>query len=504
MANIPIALPPGVYANGTEYQAAGRWRDSNLVRWWNGRMRPVGGWQRFTTAALDAPVRGLFTWRDNNGARFLAAGTADKLYAHDGGAIYDITPTGLVAGNVDSLYGLGWGADLYGTAAYGTPRASSGLIFDACTWSLDAFGQYLVACSTADGTPYVWRGTSDAKALPMANAPLMNRGMFVTDERMVVLLGAGGDPRNVQWCAQGDYTLWTPAATNTAGSIKVNSVGVLVAGHRFVSGQYLLFTDIDVHTMSYVGQPFVYGLNRVGDKCGLVGKHAKAPVALTTGTAIVWMGQSNFYIYDGTVRALPCEVQERVFNDFNGLQGAKVCAGVNSQFGEVWFFYPSATSVENNRYVVWNYRENTWYVGALPRTAWADRDAWPYPVAAGVDCQLYQHEQGWTDSGLSRVGNVYAESGPIGIGAGDNVMNVSTILLDSNAGEAANLSLSFFMRKNPQAPETQTQAYKNPKANGEIDARFGAKQVRVRVDIQADGPFDFGTLRLDATKGEGR
>lgn len=497
----PIDLPAGMFANGTEYQSRGRWHDGSLVRWWNGKLRPVGGWQRFTTAALNAPCRGLFTWRDNNAARFLAAGTATKLYAHDGGTLYDITPAGLQVGNVDTLYGLGWGSDKYGTASFGTARTSSGLLFDATTWSLDAFGQYLVACSTADGVAYVWRGLGDATALAMTNAPTGNRALFVTDERMVVLLGAGGDPRNVQWCAQGDYTTWAPAATNTAGSIKVNSAGVLVTGQRYMSQQYLLFTDIDVHTMTYIGQPFVYSIIRAGDKCGILGKNAKASV----NGAVVWMGQSNFYIYDGTVRAIPCEVQERVFGNLNVLQGAKAVAGVNSQYGEVWFFYASATSVENDSYAVWNYKENLWYTGKLGRTAWVDRDSWQYPVGAGTDYQLYQHEQDWSDSGNSRVGTVYAISGPIEIASGEVTTDVGGFFLDADGlAGAGNMAVSFMCRNAPMAAETQAGPYRNLKPDGSIDCRFNARQIRVRVDLAADGPFDFGTIRLDAKGGSKR
>jgi hypothetical protein len=496
----PVKLPPGIYANGTEYDAKGRWHSASLVRWYNGKLRPVGGWQRFTTAPLDFPARGLFTWRDNNANRFLAAGTANSLYAHDGGTLYDITPTGLSAGNVDSMYGTGWGSALYGQTAYGTPSTSNGLILEATVWSLDAFGQYLVACSPADGRAWVWTGTSEAQATVMPNAPIGNRGLFVTDEHMVVLLGAGSNPRNVQWCAQGDYTTWTPLATNTAGSLQINSVGILMSAARYVSGQYLLFTDIDVHAMTYIAQPYVYGITRVGEKCGILGRYAKANV----NGVIVWMGPSNFFMYDGAVHVMPCDVQEYVFNNINTLQGAKCFAGVNSQFSEVWFFYASAASSEIDSYVIWNYKENLWSVGQLARSAWADRDAWPFAVGAGIDCNLYQHEQGWTNSGVSRVGQVYAETGPIELGNGDYTMDVSRLLLDCNPGDAANLSLSFTTRDNPQMPEVVYGPYQNPAPNGEIPTRFCGRQVKLKVGLQADGPFDFGTLRMDVQQGSKR
>jgi hypothetical protein len=198
-------------------------------------------------------------------------------------------------------------------------------------------------------------------------------------------------------------------------------------------------------------------------------------------------------------------VQERVFSNINVLQGAKAVAGVNAQFGEVWFFYASAMSVENDSYAVWNYKENTWYVGTLSRTAWADRDAWPFAVGAGADGTLYQHEQDWTDSGNTRVGTVFAESGPILVGNGDSIMDVSAITLDTDAAGAANVQVRFLGKNNPLATlETSYGPFANPKGDGYLDARFSARQIKVRVELMADGPFDFGTLRLDAQKGSQR
>ena len=151
MPLVPLQLPPGVYRNGTDMQAAGRWRDASLVRWADGTMRPVAGWEpRFDLN--DAVPRGAHVWRDLNNNRYMAVGTWDKLYAiAQSGTITDITPAGLTTGNATATQNIGYGGGLYGSYAYGTPRPDVGSYTEATTWDLDNWGEELVACSSADG-----------------------------------------------------------------------------------------------------------------------------------------------------------------------------------------------------------------------------------------------------------------------------------------------------------------------------------------------------------------
>ena len=154
MPLVPLALPPGVYRNGTDMQAAGRWRDASLVRWADGTMRPVHGWgERFDLN--DAVPRGMHVWRDLSNNRYVAVGMWDKLYAvSQAGTVTDITPVGLTTGNAVAAQNLGYGGGLYGVGAYGTPRSDNSSFADATTWSLDNWGEELVACSNADGDLY--------------------------------------------------------------------------------------------------------------------------------------------------------------------------------------------------------------------------------------------------------------------------------------------------------------------------------------------------------------
>lgn len=494
---VPIELPPGMYGNGTEYDARGRWRSGNLVRWYNGKLRPVGGWMRFTPTPLVQIVRALLTWRDNAGYARLAAGTAGKLYVHDGAIASDITPSGLVPGRENGNVGLGYGADDYGEDDYGTPRVASGLTLDATVWDLDNFGQNLIAFSPADGRIFQWvppDATVHATVLA-ASAPTQNAAVLVTDERSILALGADGDPRRVSWCSLENSTDWTATATNTAGSLQLNTNGRLMNGRR-MPGEALLWTDVDLHRLRFQGVPYVYGTERVSTNCGLIGRKAHSAAQ----NFAVWMGQRSFFIYDGAgVRPLPSEVQERVFNDLNYLQASKIVASNNSQYSEIWWFYPSANSLENDSYVVWNYKENWWATGKLSRTAWADREVWPYPIAAAPDGNLYQQEQGWTAGGMTRTASVYAQSGPFDIDSGERVLYVSQLIPD-NSGDVG-LSYEFQTRLTPNSSAQSFGPYAELHGQGYLDARFSGRQAVMVVRPQEDGLFNLGVIRLDTTTG---
>ena len=280
MAYIPLKIPPGVYRNGTEYQSAGRYYDSSLVRWFEGTMRPVGGWRKRSTSQMTGACRGFINWRDNSGSRWIAAGTHSKLYAmNEAGTLKDITPSGFAPGSADAVAKIGYGYGPYGSYAYGVARPDTGTFTAATTWSLDTWGEYLVGCSSSDGKLYEWQlgFTTPTLAAAIANAPTSNEAVLVTAERFVFALGAGGNPRKVQWCDQEDNTVWTPATDNLAGDFELATPGTLLAGKR-VKGVNLLFTDVDVHTAQYVGAPFVYGFEKAGSGCGLISAQSVAAI----------------------------------------------------------------------------------------------------------------------------------------------------------------------------------------------------------------------------------
>jgi hypothetical protein len=490
MALIPISIPPGVYRSGTELQSAGRWYDVNLVRWTEGAMEPVGGWEVRPISALTGKARSLITWKTNGNVRLMAAGTSSKLYAvTQSNVLVDITPTGFTAGSDDASTGAGYGIGTYSGGFYGTPRPDSGSVTPATTWSLDTWGEYLVGCSTSDGKLYEWQldYTTPTKAAVIANAPVNCIGLLVTAERSLFALGASGDARTVAWSDLENNTVWTASSTNLAGSIQLQTSGRIITAKR-VRGQNLILTDIDAHTLTYVGQPFVYQAEIAGRACGA----ASANCVAVLDNMAVWMGQKGFHVYDGYVKPLPCEVYDYVFNNINTNQISKVYAVNNSQYNEVWWFYPSAGSNENDSYVSWDYVENHWSIGTLARTAGTDRSVFRNPIMIGTDNYIYDHEVGLNYSGALP----YAETGPFQIGQGDQVLYINEMIPDER--NQGSVSATFTTRYYPTSEETTYGPYSLTQPTS---VRFNGRQIKMRVTTTTPSDWRVGTQRLNAIPG---
>jgi hypothetical protein len=453
-------------------------------------MRPVGGWRKRQTTQISGAPRGLLTWRDNSATRWIAVGTHTKLYAiNEGGVTKEITPTGFTAGIADALLKIGYGYGAYGTAAYGIARPDLGSITPATTWALDTWGQNLVACSNADGKLYEWSlgFATPTLAVAIANAPTNNQSLLVTDERFLFALGAGGNPRKVQWSDQEDNATWTPSTLNQAGDFELTSVGTLQCGKRF-RGSALLFTDVDVHVATYIGPPYVYSFERAGTGCGVISKQAVG----VNDNAAIWMSSNGFWYYDGFVKPLASDVSDYVYSNINLTQASKVYCVHNSKFGEMWWFYPSATSNENDSYVLFNYRENHWSIGLLSRTAGTDAGVFANPLMTSPDGFVYEHEVGFDYEGAQP----YAESGPIEIATGDRVVSVNEMVPDENT--QGDVQARFSTRFYPNAPEFNYGPYSmaNP-----TSVRVTGRQLAVRIEGVTNSSWRVGVPRLNVVLG---
>jgi hypothetical protein len=494
----PIKLPPGLFRNGTEYQAAGRWYDGNLIRWHNGRLKPIGGWVPVLSggATLTGIARGIAAWTGKQGFRYVAVGTNQKLYTSSGGSYSDTSPVDLVAGRQDSIDGPGFGAGAYGKEGYGTQRTLGVVELQAATWSLDTFGEDLLAVLNSDGRLLHWSPTIGGLAATLTGAPTGNVGVLVTDELYVLALGAGGDRRKIQWPDEGSLTSWAVTLTGTAGSRQLQTNGQILAG-RMVGSVPVIWTTTDVHALTFVGSPDIYRNDRIAESCGLIGPNA---VCALHGVA-EWMGFGAFFRYDGAVKPLPCDVQDYVFGDFNQLQRSKVYAAHNSEFSEITWFYCSANSLENDRYVTHNYADDIWYFGQLARTAWVDRGVFDAPFAVDPAGVVWQHETGWLAGGASRNGQVFLQSGPAEIGNGDRVVYGHTIVPDVGVTPGA-VSATIKTRAAPQAPESVLGPISLvPNAEGRVDARFCGRQVSVLLSQVQDVEWTLGTFRVDTIQG---
>lgn len=492
MPLIPIKLPPGVYRVGTDFEGSNRWRDANLVRWHQGSMRPVGGWREKADASAEitAAPRAMHIWVDNTQGANTALGTANELvYVNASGTATDITPVGFTTGDEDAEINYAFGGSFYGTGLYGVRREGSQQFQEADTWSLDNWGAYLVACATSDGKLYEWQLNTATPAAQISNSPTSCKGLIVTEERFIFALQAGGNPRKIAWCDREDNTLWTPAATNEAGDIELQTHGEIMCAAR-MRGRSIILTNVDAHIATYQGPPYVYGFERVGTACGAVSR--KSLVAIDQGA--FWMGRESFYMFDGsTAKQMPCEVQDYVFEDMNANQHSKVHAVHNSEYGEIWWFYPSSGSTECDRYVSYDYLENNWEIGQIDRTAGADQGVFAEPQWVDATGVIYEHEIHGIGHGSYTP---YAESGPISLGNGDTVMKVSQLIPDEETQGEVNVS--FKTRFHPNDTERTYGPYdtSNP-----TSLRFTGRQVRLRIESTGNQDWRVGVMRINAEAG---
>lgn len=490
MPFIGLEMPAGMFRNGTAFQAAGRWRDGSLVRWRDGVMRPIKGWTtRATVSGSPNPPRGAVAWRDNGGDPNLLFGTSNALWHMDiQGNLTNVTPTGLSAGRVNAVANTGFGGGFFGNATFGDPRPAGTTTLPATTWSLAPWGEDVIACSTFDRRLFLFDASVGTAATVLSNAPINNNAVVVTSERFVMALGAGADPRKVQWSDQEQNNVWAPAATNQAGSITLTTPGTLMAGLQ-TRGEVLLLSDHDAHTARYVGPPFVYGFERVGVACGLI-----APLAATAvDQGVFWMGQGGFFLYSGgSVQSIPCEVRDYVFGDINTAQISKVVAVSNSSNGEVWWFYPAEASNECDRYVAFNYEEGHWMTGTMPRTSGVDRGAFPNPLWISPSAVVYNHEVGYTHG----TDSPFVVSGPVSLGMGEVVMSAVSLIPDEKTQGDVNMTFTTRFQPNNTQRSYGPYTMKNP-----TSVRFTGRQVELRIDGVTNSDWRVGIPRLDVRPG---
>lgn len=493
MALIKLELPPGLVRVGTIYQTIGRWYDASLVRWHEGAMQPIGGWIQRTASAMTGKARAMVTWVANDTTRWIAIGTHSNLYimSQTTDTPIDITPAGFTAGDADATAGAGYGIGDYGADEYGTPRIDNATYQEASMWTLDTFGELLYGMMAADGNLYKWSppNTGTVAALASVNAPT-GAAIVVTEERFIFVLGADGDARTVAWPDQESDSTWSPSATNQAGSYVIETQGKLMCGKR-IRGGTLIFTDTDVHLATYVAQPYIYSFQRVGESCGICSRGA----AVSTGRVAFWMGTSHFYMFDGAFREIHCDVHDAVFGDFNRTQASKVVAHHEPQFSEVWWFFPSAGSTENDMAVAYNYAEGFWMLHTLARTAAAPRGVFNNALMCDADGDVWDHETGSDYDGSA----AYAESGPYELGDGERSMRVRAFVADEQT--TADVSVSFKVRDWPGDSETTYGPYT---PDGRTPARFSGRQARIRIDGVVETSWRWGNPRVEVLPGAKR
>ena len=375
----------------------------------------------------------------------ITASSAASSTATGGGAAvvaaYQINP-----GPEYALPLVGWGAGSWGSGTWGLGATS---VDPLRIWNQNNFGQNLIFGPRGEGL-YYWdantslttRGVLVSSLAGASDVPLYQNFLLVSDaSRFVIVFGTNDitdsilDPMLIRWSDQEDPVQWTPAPTNQAGSLRLSHGSQIVTAVQ-TRQEIVVFTDSSAYSLQYLGPPFIWGSQLLGDNLSIMG-----PNAVTSASGIIyWMGVDKFYSYDGRVQTLNCDLRRFVFQDLNKAQAEQIVAGTNEGFNEVWWFYCSANSVEIDKYVVFNYLENIWYYGTMKRTAWLDSGLADYPIAATYSKNIVNHEQGINnnETGTELAIEAYISSSEFDIGDGHNFGFVWRILPDLTFENSAN------------------------------------------------------------------
>ena len=473
------------------------------------------------TAAILNQEFEILNTPDNDTYTIQVAATANSSDSGNGGTA-TIAAYQIPVGQDRSYFDLGWGVGPYGEEAWGTPRTGTlGAQLFSRVWQLDNFGEDVV-CQIVDGSAYLFDtslGLNQRAAL-INGAPTKSRfSLISTPDRHFVCLGTEAtvgtpstqDPMFVRFSDQETLTVFSESATNTAGGQRLTDGSMIMSGIRS-RGQILIFTDTSLHGMQFVGPPYTFGFQQLGANCGCIGAHAAVDV---NGVAF-WMGPEAFYMFDGTVKKLPCTVQDYVFKDFNKTQGTVVQAGVNSQFNEVTWWYASESSNYINRFVTFNYLENAWSTGSMARSAWTDIGTYLRPLASeylinsteptistinGLTagrCLLYFQEDGFNQADGTPI-FAYIKSGYFDIGDGDNMMYMRRFIPDFK-NQVGNLTVRLLLRPYPQANAVPSSLdpYPITPTTQKVDTRARGRQISLQIESsELDTNWRFGTMRVD-------
>ena len=451
-------------------------------------------------------------------------------------------------------YGYGWGIGSWGDGNWGEAAAATDVTLEPGLWSLDNFGQVLVA-TILNGKTFTWnagastpletRASTTTSGFATGSNPTATRVSLISPTtRHLLHFGTEttiGDTTTqddmfIRFSDQEDINTYTPSATNTAGTLRLQD-GTKIIGALKAKEVILVWTDNALYTMKFIGAPFTFQLEQVGTNCGLIGQNAVVEI----DGAAFWLSPKGFFLYDGTVKTIPCTVEDFVFDDFDTTKGQQVAAGLNNLYTEITWYYPSSSSEYNDKYVIFNYGESTgvpggvWYTGTEARTSWIDSNVYPnpfatkydstadgtFPVIVGQDglgqTTYFEHEVG-TDqvnpNGTTTTVTSFIESFDIDLEqrqrdargrasgpkvAGEIFLAMRRFVPDFKTLQG-NAKVSLDVKRYPQQTSTQTalSPFTITSSTDKKDTRARGRFVSVKIENDATSEsWRFGTLRLD-------
>ena len=421
-------------------------------------------------------------------------------------------------GPTNSTYGYGWGTGTWSLSTWDTARSSSTVVLDSRSWSLDNFGEDLIATALNGGT-FIWdtsSGTSN-RATALSNAPTASRFSLVsTDTRHLMIFGTEttiGDTSTqddllFRFSDREDATDFTPVATNEAGSLRITD-GSKIIGAVKSSGQILVWTDTSLHGVQFIGTPFTFGIRQLGANAGLIAQHA----AIEVNGVAYWMSDNAFYLYDGVVKKMPCSVQDYVFDDISYNNRNEIACGLNTAFNEIIWYYASSTSTQINRAVAYNYLEGTWYTLNLPRTTWLGAYVYEQPIAtefsttatANVSTilgltagssEIYEHETGNNQADGSAI-SAFLTTGSVEIADGDQLMSVSKLVPDFD-NLTNTMTATLTLEQYPQSSSNVTTSGSITSTTEKINVRGRGRAVKIKYETNTidDTPWRLGSQKI--------
>ena len=451
-------------------------------------------------------------------------------------------------------YGYGWGIGSWGDGNWGEAAAATDVTLEPGLWSLDNFGQVLVA-TIMNGKTFTWnagastpletRASTATSGFSTTNNPTATRVSLISPTTRHLLhfgtettIGSTStqDDMFIRFSDQEDINTYTPSAINTAGTLRLQD-GTKIIGALKAKEVILVWTDNALYTMKFIGAPFTFQLEQVGTNCGLIGQNAVVEI----DGAAFWLSPKGFFLYDGTVKSIPCTVEDFVFDNFDTTKGQQVSAGLNNLYTEITWYYPSSNSEYNDKYVVFNYGESAgvpggvWYTGTEARTSWIDSNVYPnpfatkydstsdgtFPVIVGQDSlgqtTYFEHEVG-TDqlnpNGTTTTVTSFIQSFDIdlesrakdarGRSTGPKVAGEIFIAMRRFVPDfktlAGNAKVSLNVKRYPQQSSSQTalSPFTITSSTDKKDTRARGRFVSVKIENDASSEsWRFGTLRLD-------
>lgn len=495
-----------------------------------------GGWGTTTwggSAAVTPSTVPLRIWNQDNFGE-------DLVFGPNGGEIYywdatsgiepsEFTVTIASPGVATFAFAPTEGMPLYFTTTGAMP---TGLVVGTVYYATNVAGLTANLALTYGGAAINTSGTQSGvhsvsprgyslSVLPGAtDVPTLHNYLMVSDSsRFVLAFGCNDygsteiDPLLIRWSDQESAAIWSPAITNQAGSLRLSSGSAIVSALQSRQ-EILAWTDTALYGLQYLGPPYVWGSQLLGDNLSIISPHAPAIASGST----YWMGTDKFYKYDGRVQTLRCDLRQYVYNDLNRNQTAQIFAGTNEGFNEVWWFYCSSESSTVDRYVVFNYAEDVWYYGTMARTAWLDTSLRDYPHAATYSNNLVEHERGLNDNvtGEATAIEAYVLSSEFDIGDGHNFGFVHRMLPDmsfnGSTAVAPTATMYLYALKNSGSGYTtpgsvggennanvvRTTAVPIEEFTGQVYVRVRGRQMAMKVvSNQVDTTWQLGAPRID-------